>query len=161
MESVYQGAIVSAIEIKYRNLGFYRAVAAKVSDNNARVLFGTLTNEESVHLEALCKLYQGDENKLEEILNRNEILDDPYYCSLLSSIEGASAEFDALQVALRQEKSCIEWFTVFADIFREPHIRSVFARVLEETYKRTDLILEASSRFMNVVGQGESIELRV
>jgi rubrerythrin len=161
MESIYLGAIVSAIAMKNRNLGLYRAVTAKVTDSTTRQVFDTLTKEESGHLEDFCKLYQGDENELDDILNRNDIFSDPYYCSILTSIKGDSAEFEALRIALRHEQSCIEWFTIFADIIREPHICAVFARVLEESNKRADLISEEYSRLMNIVGQGVSSELRV
>ena len=140
MESILSGPIVYAISIKNRNLEFYRAMAAKVSDNSIRKVFDTLAEEESGHLEAFCDLYQGEETELAAILNRSSIFIDPYYCSLITSIDGASGESDALRIALRQDQSCIEWFAVFADIIRVPHIHAVFAKVLEETTKRGDLI---------------------
>lgn len=140
MESIYIGAIVSTIGMKNRKLGFYRTVTEKVSDSTTRQVFETLAQEEFVHLEAFCRLYQGDESGLNDILNRNEIFTDPYYCSLLASISGINAEYTALHIALRQEQSCIEWLTIFTDIIREPHIREVFATVLEETNRRSDMI---------------------
>jgi rubrerythrin len=161
MDSIYLGAIVSAIAMKNRNLGFYRALTAKVSDSSTKGVLDTLTKEESGHLEAFCTLYQGDENELADILNRNDIVADPYYCSLLNSIEGATAEFDALRLALRHEQSCIEWFSIFADIIRVPHIRDVFASVLKETNKRRDLISEEYTRLMKIVGQTGSSMLQV
>jgi rubrerythrin len=150
MDTILMGAIASSIAIKNRNLGFYRAVAAKVSDSSTRKVFDTLTEEENRHLESLCDLYQGEENELVDILNRNDIFSDPYYCSLLNSIGGVNAESDALRIALRQEQSCIEWFTVFADIIRAPHIRDVFARVLKETNQRGDMIEKERARLTDL-----------
>lgn len=151
MESMQKTALLTAIAIEIRSLSFYRAMLSKVDDINTRRIVELLAREESDHLESFCNLYPGNDDELSKILVENNVTCDPYYKSLLESIEGDSTEKDALRIALKEEQSCIEWYSVFVDTIREPGIRDVFARILNETNQHYELISEEYMRLMKMV----------
>lgn len=155
MEPMHMAAIVTAINIENRSLGFYRAVTAKVSDTKTRRVFEVLANEEAEHLESFCNLYQGDQEDLVGLLNRNNVQADPYYRTLLDSIDDSTTEKDALRIALKEEQSCIEWYSVFVDSIRAPHIRDVFVRILNESNKHGELIGDEYMRVMRMVDRSD------
>lgn len=153
MPSVQGDAIVTAISIKNRSIGYYRAVSSKVTDTATKKVFGQLAREESEHLESICSLFHGDDNELVRILNANNIQSAPYYSSLLATVDGESTDFEALRIALKVEQSCLEWMTIFADIIREPHIRDVFSRILNETNRHGDMIQSEYTRLITTQNQ--------
>lgn len=155
MEPMHVAAIVTAINIENRSLGFYRAVTAKVNDLNTRRIFEVLANEEAEHLESFCNLYQGDQGELVSLINRNNIQADPYYRSLLDSIEDSMTEKDALRIALKEEQACMEYYSVFVDSIRVPHIRDVFVRILNETNKHGEVIGDEYMRIMKMVDRSD------
>ena len=158
MESIHRNAIVTAITIENRNLSYCRAVMSKVTNSETRRVFELLAEEEAKHVEALCRLYTGCADELDSILNTDNVNADPYYCSLMASIDGESPEFDALRIAGKEEQASIELYSVFVDIFREPHIRDVFSRILNEIRKQGEMIREEYMRLMNVAaGPGHDI----
>jgi rubrerythrin len=151
MDEMQLAAIVTAINIENRSLGFYRAVTSKVTDANTIRVFNRLADEEAEHLESFCRLYQGDEVELVSILNKNNVLADPYYRHLLNSIDSNATEKDALTIALKEEQACIEWYTVFVDSIRAPHVRDVFVRILDESNKHGAMIEEEYMRITRTV----------
>lgn len=151
MESMQKTALLTAIAIEIRSLSFYRAMLLKVDDINTRRVVELLAHEESDHLESFCNLYPGNDDELSKILVENSVTCDPYYKSLLESIEGDATEKDALRIALKEEQSCIEWYSVFVDTIREPGIRDVFVRILNETNQHYELISEEYMRLMKMV----------
>ncbi|OGU16280.1 MAG: hypothetical protein A2076_13590 [Geobacteraceae bacterium GWC2_53_11] len=155
MEPMHVAAIVTAINIENRSLGFYRAVTAKVNDTNTRRVFEVLANEEAEHLESFCNLYQGDQEELVKLLNKNNMQSDPYYCALLDSINESTTEKDALRIALKEEQACIEWYSVFVDSIRAPHIRDVFVRILNESNKHGEVIGDEYMRIMRMVDRSD------
>jgi rubrerythrin len=155
METMQEAAIVTAINIENRSLGFYRAVASKVNDSKTKRIFELLAKEEAEHLESFCTLYQGNDDELVDILNANNIYADPYYSSLLDSIDCNTSEKDALQIALGEEEACIEWYTVFANAIRAPHIREIFVKILNDSSKHGELIAEEYMRLMNMVDRAD------
>lgn len=112
MDSMLAEAIVTAINIENRSLGFYRAATAKVHDIKTRRVFELLAQAESDRLESFCKLYQGSKEELVTILNMNNMHENPYYCSLIDSINGDTAEKEALRIALNEENACIRCYSV-------------------------------------------------
>lgn len=153
MKPIHEEAIVTAISIKNRNLGYLRSVTSRVANSQTRQIFEALAENESVHLELFCTLFQGDEQELATILETNSIDADPYYCSLLDSLDGRSADFDALRIALREEQACIDLFTIYKDIIRVPHIRDAFAKTLDETSRHSDMIQDEYRRLHEVSRQ--------
>jgi rubrerythrin len=151
MESIHQKAIVTAITIETRSLNYCRAVMSMVINTTTRRLFELLSHKEAEHVGSLCHLYTGSADELATILNTSSMYDDPYCLSLLKSIEGGFQEYEALRIARREEQACIELYSVFVDIFREPHVRDVFVRILNEANNNVGMITEEYERLMNVV----------
>jgi rubrerythrin len=151
MGSLQETAFETAIAIETRSLSFYRAVTSRVKDNSTRRIFELLAQEEARHLDLFCTLYQGDESELVKILGKNyiDIFNDPYYCSLLNSVDAGASEKDALQIALKEEQACVDCYSAFVESLREPHIHAVFARILDETHKHCEMISEEYMRLMN------------
>lgn len=150
MESIHRKAIVTAIAIENRNLNYCHAVMSKVANYQTRRVFELLAAKGAEHVGSLCLLCKGNADELVTILTTNSMYTDPYYCSLLDSIDGDTPEFEALRIAGREEQACIELYSVFVDIFREPRIRDAFARILDESRKHVALIKEEYVRLMNV-----------
>jgi len=151
MESMQSAAIVTAINIENRSLGFYHAVTAKVNDINTRRVFELLAKEASEHLESFCNLYQGNKDELVNILNENNMYANPYYCSLINSINDDTTETGALRVALEEEQACIEWYTGFVDTIRETHVHDVFVQILNKTRNHCEIIKVEYMRFMKTM----------
>lgn len=160
MDSMQLNAVVTAISLENRTLGFYRAIAPKVSNSDTRRVLEQLANDGSEHLQSFCDLYQGDEAELVDILNKDNSDADPYFNSLIDSVEGDSSDFDALRVALIVEKACIDWHTIFADLIRIPHVRAVFTRILDETVKHCELITEEYKRLISTAERSDENTLR-
>lgn len=150
MESIHRKAIEAAIAIENRNLDYCRAVMSKVTKTTTRRVFELLAEGKAGHVGTFCRLFTGCAGELDTILTANSMYADPYYRLLLDSIDGDSPDLDALRIALREEQACIELYTVFVDIFREPHVRGVFARILDETRGHGNMIREEYDRIMNV-----------
>jgi rubrerythrin len=148
-------AIVTAINIENRSLGFYRAISSRVKNSCTKRVFEVLAAEEAEHLEAFCRLYEGNETELVALLNKNNVYADSYYCSLLDSIDEHATEKDALSLALKEEQACIEWYSVFVDTIRAPHVRDVFVRILHESNKHGEIIAEEYMRIMRMVDRSD------
>ncbi len=155
MEALREEAILTAITIENRSLCFYRAVSSKVNDSTTRRIFELLSKEESEHLDHLYTLYQGDRQKLESILNDRCVYQDPYYCSLIDSIDSNTLEKDALEIALKEEQACIRSYSSFVESIREPHTRDIFSRILNETRNHCEMIEGEYMRHMKMVDSSD------
>lgn len=151
MDAMQLAAIVQAITIENRSLSFYSALSAKVTDLRTKRIFELLAQEEQEHLEHLCDLYPGHVHELVDILFKTNMYLDPYYLSLLNSIEGNENEKYALEIALKEEQACIRCYSKFVETIREPQINTVFAQNLVETYKHSEIIEEEYMRHMRMV----------
>jgi rubrerythrin len=151
MESLHGDAIEAAITIENRSVVFYREVLSRVTDNNTRRVFELLKKEEEGHLKSVCDLFQGTKDELEIILNENSVHSDPYYSVLLAAVKSNATEKDALETALKEEQACIRRYSQYVDSIRLPHIREVFARILDETHKHAEMISEEYMRLMGMV----------
>ncbi len=155
MESLFNAAIVAAISIETRSMSLYSAMSTKVQGLRTRQLLELLAHEEADHLESFCSLYPGTAEQRMDILSTSSIYMDPYYCSLLKSVTEGSTEADVLQIALKEEQSCIEWYSAFVDTIREPCLQALFIRILDETQKHADLISEEYMRLMRMVDRSD------
>jgi len=155
MESLINAAIVAAISIETRSMSLYSAMSKKVRGARTRQLLELLALEEADHLESFCSFYPGTAEQRMDILATNSIYMDPYYCSLLKSVTGNSTEKEVLQIALKEEQSCIEWYSAFVDTIREPRLQALFVRILNDTQKHVDLISEEYMRLMRMVDRSD------
>lgn len=152
MESMQEAAIVTAISIVNRSLGFYHAVAAKVNDLKTRQIFKQIALEETELLRDFCSMYQGSGDHLVEVLRANTLYTNPYYCLLIDSIDQATSEVDALKIALEEKHACIDWYTVFLDTLRDPDVIDVFISVINKTRKQCEAIRDEYARIFEKQG---------
>jgi rubrerythrin len=152
MAAMHEAAFEAAIAIEARSLNFYRAATAKVQDPNTKKIFELLALEEARHLESFCSLYQGSDDELVRIVGTcyQNVCADPVYGLLLSSVDDARYEREAIRIALREEQACIDSYTVFVEAIREPHIHEVFATALEETQRHLAMIADEYQRLMDL-----------
>jgi rubrerythrin len=155
MESIHLSAITTAITIENKSLSFYNALSSRVTDNNTKRIFKLMAQEELEHLKSFYDLYPGSEDELINLLFKSNMYSDPYYCSLLKSVEIDANEKYALEISLKEEQACIEKYSVFVDTIREPHVREVFSRILNETINHSELISEEYMRLMNMVDKSD------
>lgn len=152
MESMQEAAIVTAITMVNRSLGFYDAVSAKVKDSKARQVFNQIALEETALLRDLCSLYQGSGDRLVEVLKMNNLYANPYYGLLIDSINETTSEADALKIALEEKRVCIDWYTVFLDTLRDPHIADIFINIINKTQMQCNAASEEYVRVLKKLG---------
>jgi rubrerythrin len=148
MQSIQLAAIVTAINIENRSLGFYHAVTLKIRGINTRQIFEQLAKDASEHLQLLCNLYDGNKEELVKVLNEKNLYSNPYYCALLKSIDGDTTEIDALSIACDEKQACIECYTVFLDAIREPVIHDMFLKMIEKHRIQYELINKEYARVL-------------
>jgi len=151
MDPMHMEAIETALSIENRSLSFYRGAASKVTDENTRRIFELLAKEEAEHVEYLCRLFDGNRDERVGSSGLQDMLSEPGYRELFDSVDSNTNETGALRIALREEQACIERYTDFAQTIREPRIRDVFIRLLNETGKHSELISEEYMRIMHMV----------
>lgn len=151
MKSFIEAAIVTAIVIEIKSQNFYRLMSLNVSDVRTKGVFELLAQEESGHLESFYDLYQFNDDELADLLNKDNIHTDPFYCSVLNMVDSNISETDALRIALDEERACIEKYNIFVETIREPDVRDIFVRILKETHNHCEMIEEEYMRLMHMV----------
>lgn len=155
MDPIHLAAITTAITIENRSLSFYSALSLKVTDIRTKRIFELLAKEELTHLESFCDLYPGPEGELIELLFSSNMYADPYYCTLLESVDANADEKYALEISLIEEQACLKCYSTFVDTIRVPHVRDVFSEILNETSKHIEMIEEEYMRLMNMVDRSD------
>jgi rubrerythrin len=157
MDTIQSEAIVTAISIESRSLGFYYAVSGKVRDSNSKRVFENLAKDGCRLVRELCNLYQGNNDDLVTILNGNNLLDIPYYRILFDKINGKTSEIEALRIALEEKQECIKWYCVFRDTIREPHIYNMFEQIITIIRSSCEFIKEDLIRLLNLINSPDQI----
>jgi rubrerythrin len=154
MESIRTAAILTAIIIENRSLGFYHTVIDKVNSTTRRI-FVQLAKAGAEHLELFCNLYTANKQELVTILNNNNLFTNPYYCLLLKLIDGDTTESDALQIALEEKQSCIDGYSIFMDVILEPFIYDMFVQLIDKNKKQFDMVKVEYLQSLKISGHFE------
>ena len=81
---------------------------------------------------------------------------DTKYQQLLDSANAATDELKALEFSLLEEKTCIDYYSMFVDVIRDSSIQEVFHRALTDTRNHLEMISDEYLRLREVgSGQGE------
>ncbi len=152
IDALLTSAIEAAIVIQIRCLSFFRAMSSKFADIETRRVFGQMAGEMAEHLESFCSLYQGSDQELVAIVGRNSIYYDPYFCLLLNSEDNRETALHSLRTALKEEQDCIGLYSLCAETAREPDMQDVIVRILDETYKQSEVLLGEYSRLKDMNG---------
>jgi len=79
----------------------------------------------------------------------------PTYKALMKAVGEETPEQQALELALKEEKSCIDQYTGLARDIIDPLVKSIFERVIKETEKHLAMIEEEYRHVMTMVHESD------
>jgi rubrerythrin len=147
-----QEALKLAINTEKESMEFYRKAGSITKDQRSKQVFELLANEEIGHLKAFFDHYQGgDLGDLESFIGTPGDQSSATHQALEQALAADVHEQKALEIALQEEKACIELYTVMAKDIADPQVKRVFETVIRETQKHYDLIEDEYMRVMTMV----------
>ncbi len=155
-EYTVQEALKLAIRAEKNSLDFYRKAASVTRNERAKRVFKLLADEEAEHLKLFFDLYKGGEyGNLDTFMASPPDTSLPNYIALKKAIDKATHEQKALEIALKEEKACMEQYTQYARDIVDPLARNIFERVVKETRKHYELIESEYAHVMRMVHESD------
>lgn len=155
-EYSHQEALKMAIQTEKDSMDFYRRAASMTKNERAKKVFEMLANEEVGHLKSFFDHFKGG-----EFGDMKAYMDSPpnkrnlAYMALEKAISDETHEKEALEIALKEEKACINQYSALAKDIVDPLVRSVFERVIKETQNHYDLIEDEYMHVMTMVDKSD------
>ena len=151
-----QEALKMAIQAEKDSMDFYRKASSVTKNERAKKVFDLLANEEVGHLKSFFDHYKGGEfGDIKSFMESPPDTTNPTYRALLKAIDEETHEQKALEIALKEEKSCIDQYTQLARDIIDPLVRGIFQRVVEETQKHYDIIEDEYMHVMAMVDKSD------
>lgn len=145
-------ALKLAIQGEKDSMDFYRKASSVAKNERAKKIFDLLANEEVGHLKAFFQHYRGKEfGDVESFMKTPPDTNNPTYKALLKTIGEATAEKQALEIAMKEEKTVVNQYTVMAKDIVDPLVKGVFGRVIKETQGHYDMIEDEYMHVMRMV----------
>ena len=145
-----QEALKLAIQAEKDSMDFYRRAASVTKNERAKKVFDLLANEEVGHLKSFFEHYKGgDFGDLKTYMDSPPNKKSHSIIALEKSISEETHEKEALEIALKEEKLCIEQYTQLAVDIVDPLVRSIFERVVKETEQH---YAQIEDEYMHVMG---------
>lgn len=155
-EYTVQEALKLAIQAEKDSMDFYRRAASVTTNERARKVFDLLANEEVGHLKAFFDHYRGTEfGDLTSFLATPPDTKNPVYQELEKAISSDIHEKKALEIALTEEKACIDQYTLFARDMVDPLVKGIFLGVVKETEQHYALIESEYAHLMGMVHESD------
>jgi len=155
-EYTVEEALKLAIQAEKDSMDFYRKAASVTKNERARKVFDLLANEEVGHLKSFFDHYKGgDFGDLKSFVDAPPNKKNAVYQALEKAIDEETHEQKALEIALKEEKACIEQYSIFAKDIVDPLVRGVFERVVKETQNHYDLIESEYAHVMTMVHESD------
>jgi rubrerythrin len=155
-EYTVQEALRMAIRTEKDSMDFYKKAAAVTRNERAKKVFTLLAEEEVEHLKSFFEHYKGDEfGDLRSFAGSPPDTSSLTYLALKKAVDRDTHEQKALEIALQEEKSCIERYTQFARDIVDPVVRVIFERVIRETRKHSELIESEYAQVMRMVHESD------
>ncbi len=133
-------------------MDFYRRAASVSKDERSKKVFDLLAGEEVNHLKAFFDYYRGgDLGDIDTYLASPPDKQSATHLALEQAIEADSHEQKALEIALKEEKACIDFYTILVKDVVDPLVRKVFETVIRETQGHYDMIEDEYMRVMTMV----------
>jgi rubrerythrin len=149
-------ALKMAIQAEKDSMDFYRRAGAVTKNERAKKVFDLLANEEVGHLKSFFEHYKGSEfGDLKSFMESPPNKKNATYQALEKAITEEVHEQAALEMALKEEKSCIEQYTQIAKDIIDPLVRSVFLKVVKETENHYALIEDEYMHVMKMVDKSD------
>jgi erythrin-vacuolar iron transport family protein len=151
-----QEALKLAIQAEKDSMDFYRRAGSVTKNERAKKVFDLLANEEIGHLKSFYDHYTGSEfGDLKAFMETPPNKQNPTIQALEKAIDADTHEKQALEIALKEEKSCIEHYTVLAKDIIDPLVRAIFERVVKETENHYALIEDEYMHVMKMVDKSD------
>jgi rubrerythrin len=149
-EYTLEEALKLAIQGEKDSMDFYRKASSVAKNERAKKIFDLLANEEVGHLKAFFQHYRGKEfGDVESFMKTAPDTNNHTYKALLKAIGEETAEKQALEIAMKEEKSVVDHYTVMAKDIIDPLVKGVFDRVVKETQGHYDMI---EDEYMHIMG---------
>lgn len=157
IEYTAQEALKLAIQAEKGSMDFYRRAASVTRNQRAKKVFDLLANEEVGHLKSFFELYRGGEfgGDLKMYIASPPDRKNSNYQTLEKAIDGDTHEQKALEIALKEERTCIEQYSILVQDIVDPLVRGIFMRVIKETQKHYDMIEEEYRHVMTMVHESD------
>ena len=151
-----QEALKMAIQAEKDSMDFYRRAGAVTRNERAKKVFDLLANEEVGHLKSFFDHYKGSEfGDLKTFMETPPNKKNTTYQALEKAISENTHEQAALEIALKEEKSCIEQYSMLVKDIIDPLVRSVFQQVVKETENHYALIEDEYMHVMKMVDKSD------
>jgi len=156
-EYTLEEALKLAIQAEKGSMDFYRRAASVTRNQRAKRVFDLLASEEVGHLKSFFDLYKGGEfgSDLKTYMACPPDRKNATLQKLEKAIDEETHEQKALEIALKEEKACIEQYTVLVQDIIDPLVRGIFSRVINETQKHYDMIEEEYRHVMTMVHESD------
>ena len=152
-------ALKLAIQGEKDSMDFYRKASSVAKNERAKKIFDLLANEEVGHLKAFFQHYRGKEfGDVESFMKTPPDMNNPTYKALLKVIGEETAEKQALEIAMKEEKSVVNQYTVMAKDIIDPLVKGVFDRVIKETQGHYDMI---EDEYMHIMGMVDKTDMDI
>jgi len=151
-----QEALKLAVQGEKDSLDFYRKAAVVTKNDRAKKVFELLANEEVGHLKSFFEHYKGGEfGDLKTFIDSPPDKKSATILALEKAINENTHEQKALEIALKEEKSCIEQYTLLAKDIIDPLVKGIFVRVVKETQNHYDMIEDEYMHVMRMVDKSD------
>jgi rubrerythrin len=155
-EYTVQEALKMAIRAEKDSMDFYRKAASVTKNERAKKVFRLLADEEAEHLKSFFYLYTGGEfGDIQTFMASPPDKSSAIILALKNAIDKETHEQKALEIALQEEKACIERYSQFARDIVDPLVRGIFERVVKETRKHFELIESEYAHVMRMVHESD------
>lgn len=155
-EYTVQEALKLAIQAEKDSMDFYRRAAAVTKNERARKVLELLANEEVGHLKSFFDHYKGGEfGDLKSYMESPPNKKNAIFLALEKAVDEDTHEQKALEIALKEEKACIEQYTLLAKDIVDPLVRKIFEQVVKETQNHYEMIEDEYMHVMTMVHRSD------
>lgn len=151
-----QDALKLAIKAEKDSMDFYIKAASVAKNERAKKVLEMLAAEEATHVKHFFDHYKGGEfGDLQSFLTSPVDTLNPTYVQLEKAIKEDMGEKAAMELALVEEKECVDQYTQLAAGVGDPMVKAIFERVVKETQGHYDLIESEYARLMGMVHESD------
>jgi erythrin-vacuolar iron transport family protein len=151
-----QEALKMAIQAEKDSMDFYRRAGSVTKNERAKKVFDLLANEEVGHLKSFFDHYKGSEfGDLKSFMESPPNKKNATYQALEKAINEDVHEQAALEMALKEEKACIDQYSLIVKDIIDPLVRGVFQKVVKETENHYALIEDEYMHVMKMVDKSD------
>ena len=149
-------ALKLAIQGEKDSMDFYRKAASVAKNERAKKVFDLLANEEVGHLKAFFQHFKGKEfGDVESFMKTPPDTNNSTYKLLIKVLGDETMEQQALEIAMKEEKSVVDHYSVLAKDIVDPLVKGIFERVIKEMQGHYDMIEDEYMHVMKMVDKSD------